>query len=92
MTPLDLLEMLIAANLCSTSRLALPCPRGSSGRWRSTRRTPTAPSYGYSGNLNISYKRLNTLAQAYSQPGTGLTGDSGLRDDILTGLDHPFRL
>lgn len=49
-------------------------------------------SYGYSGNLNTSYNRLNTLAQAYSQPGTGLTGDSGLRDDILTGLDHPFRL
>jgi hyaluronate lyase len=49
-------------------------------------------SYGYSGNLNTSYNRLNTLAQAYSQPGTGLTCDSGLRDDILTGLDHPFRL
>ncbi|WP_443078114.1 hypothetical protein [Streptomyces sp. SP17KL33] len=47
---------------------------------------------GYSGNLNTSHNRLNTLAQAYSQPGTGLTCDSGLRDDILTGLDHPFRL
>jgi hypothetical protein len=52
----------------------------------------TAPSYGYSGNLNTSYDRLNTLAQAYSQPGTGLTCDSGLRDNNLTGLDHPFRL
>ncbi|WP_406176794.1 hypothetical protein [Streptomyces sp. NBC_00996] len=45
-------------------------------------------SYGYSGNLNTSYTRLNTLAQAYSQQGTGLTDDTGLRDDILTGLDH----
>ncbi|WP_330309499.1 MULTISPECIES: polysaccharide lyase 8 family protein [unclassified Streptomyces] len=47
-------------------------------------------SYGYSGNLNSSYNRLSTLAQAYSQAGTGLTGDSGLRDDILTGLDHLY--
>ncbi|MFI6490152.1 polysaccharide lyase 8 family protein [Streptomyces sp. NPDC050564] len=47
-------------------------------------------SYGYSGNLNTSYTRLNTLAQAYSQQGTGLTGDTGLRDDILTGLDHLY--
>ncbi|CCK25337.1 hyaluronidase [Streptomyces davaonensis JCM 4913] len=45
-------------------------------------------SYGYSGNLNSSYNRLNTLAQAYIQPGTGLTGDSTLRTAVLTGLDH----
>lgn len=45
-------------------------------------------SYGYSGNMNTSYTRLNTLAQAYCRPGTGLTGDTGLRDAILTGLDH----
>jgi hyaluronate lyase len=43
-------------------------------------------SYGFSGNMNTSYTRLNTLAQAYCQPGTGLTGDSGLRDAVLTGL------
>ncbi|WP_189189761.1 polysaccharide lyase 8 family protein [Streptomyces albiflavescens] len=47
-------------------------------------------SYGYSGNLNTSYTRLGTLAQAYSQQGTGLTGDTGLRDTILTGLDHLY--
>ncbi|WP_369264703.1 polysaccharide lyase 8 family protein [Streptomyces sp. R35] len=47
-------------------------------------------SYSYSGNLNSSYNRLSTLAQAYSQAGTGLTGDSGLRDNILTGLDHLY--
>lgn len=45
-------------------------------------------SYGYSGNLNTSYNRLNTLAQAYCRPGTGLTGDSTLKTAILTGLDH----
>ncbi|MEV6112787.1 polysaccharide lyase 8 family protein [Streptomyces sp. NPDC052109] len=45
-------------------------------------------SYGYSGNMNTSYTRLSTLAQAYSQPDTGLTGDVGLRDAVLTGLDH----
>jgi hyaluronate lyase len=28
------------------------------------------------------------MAQAYAQPGTGLTGDSGLPADIRTGLDH----
>ncbi|MGI5460648.1 polysaccharide lyase 8 family protein [Streptomyces sp. CA-249302] len=45
-------------------------------------------SYGYSGNLQTSYTRLGTLAQAYCQQGTGLTGDTGLRDAVLTGLDH----
>ncbi|MFF8606573.1 polysaccharide lyase 8 family protein [Streptomyces sp. NPDC015346] len=47
-----------------------------------------AESYTYSGNLNISYNRLRTLAEAYAQPGTGLTGDTALRAEILTGLDH----
>ncbi|MEU9211354.1 polysaccharide lyase 8 family protein [Streptomyces sp. NPDC048415] len=47
-------------------------------------------SYGYSANMSSSFSRLSTLAQAYSQQGTGLTGDSGLRDDILTGLDHLY--
>ncbi|AOR30237.1 lyase [Streptomyces fodineus] len=45
-------------------------------------------SYTYSGNMNTSYTRLSTLAQAYCLPGTGLTGDAGLRDAIRTGLDH----
>ncbi|OLZ74541.1 hypothetical protein AV521_02580 [Streptomyces sp. IMTB 2501] len=45
-------------------------------------------SYGYSAAMNTSYTRLSTLAQAYCQPGTGLTGDAGLRDAIVTGLDH----
>lgn len=45
-------------------------------------------SYGYSGNMNASYNRLSTLAQAYCQQGTGLTGDASLSTAILTGLDH----
>lgn len=45
-------------------------------------------SYVYSGNMSTSYTRLSTLAQAYSQPGTGLTGDTALRDAVRTGLDH----
>ncbi|GAA3016624.1 polysaccharide lyase 8 family protein [Streptomyces fulvorobeus] len=47
-----------------------------------------AESYTYSGNLNTSYNRLRTLAESYAQPGTGLTGDTALRADILAGLDH----
>ncbi len=45
-------------------------------------------SYVYSGNMSTSYTRLSTLAQAYAQPGTGLTGDARLRDAVLAGLDH----
>ncbi|MEW1928518.1 polysaccharide lyase 8 family protein [Streptomyces sp. NPDC088360] len=45
-------------------------------------------SYGYSANVVTGYSRLNTMAQAYRQEGTGLTGDAGLKADILTGLDH----
>ncbi|MER7916087.1 MULTISPECIES: polysaccharide lyase 8 family protein [unclassified Streptomyces] len=45
-------------------------------------------SYVYSGNMSTSYTRLSTLAQAYAQPGTGLTGDTSLRDAVLTGLAH----
>ncbi|AKJ08961.1 lyase [Streptomyces incarnatus] len=45
-------------------------------------------SYRYSGNMNTSYTRLSTLAQAYCLPGIGLTGDADLRDAIRAGLDH----
>ncbi|MER6028915.1 polysaccharide lyase 8 family protein [Streptomyces sp. NPDC001851] len=45
-------------------------------------------SVGRSGNMNTSYTRLSTLAQAYCLPGTGLTGDTDLRDALRTGLDH----
>lgn len=38
--------------------------------------------------MNTGYNRLRTMAEAYSQPGTGLTGDTGLRDAVIAGLDH----
>ncbi|MDT9686958.1 polysaccharide lyase 8 family protein [Streptomyces sp. P9(2023)] len=47
-----------------------------------------AESYAFSGIMNDSFNRLRTMAEAYSQPGTGVTGDAGLRDAVLTGLDH----
>ncbi|MFJ6013225.1 polysaccharide lyase 8 family protein [Streptomyces sp. NPDC092952] len=45
-------------------------------------------SFGFSANMNTGYNRLRTMAEAYSQPGTGLTGDTALRDAVITGLDH----
>lgn len=45
-------------------------------------------SYAFSAKMADSYTRLSTMAQAYAQQGTGLTGGSALRDAILTGLDH----
>jgi len=45
-------------------------------------------SITYSGNMSTSHTRLSTLAQAYAQPGTGLTGDTALRDAVVTGRDH----
>ncbi|MEU9860617.1 polysaccharide lyase 8 family protein [Streptomyces sp. NPDC047971] len=49
-----------------------------------------AESYAFSAVMNDSYNRLRTMAEAYAQPGTGLTGDAGLRDAVLTGLDHLY--
>ncbi|TSB19111.1 polysaccharide lyase 8 family protein, partial [Streptomyces benahoarensis] len=45
---------------------------------------PFDPSAG----ITRSYTRLHTMAEAYAQPGTGLTGDAALADAVLTGLDH----
>ncbi|MEU2435982.1 polysaccharide lyase 8 family protein [Streptomyces rubradiris] len=45
-------------------------------------------SYTASSRLHSSYTRLGTLAQAYCQPGTGLTGAPRVRDALLTGLGH----
>ncbi|MFE5966971.1 polysaccharide lyase 8 family protein [Streptomyces sp. NPDC056463] len=49
-----------------------------------------AESYAFSAVMNDSYNRLRTMAEAYSQPGTGLTGDAGLRDAVIAGLDHLY--
>jgi hyaluronate lyase len=45
-------------------------------------------SYAHSARIVTSYNRLNTMAQAYCQPGTGVTGSTELRDAVLAGLDH----
>lgn len=45
---------------------------------------PFRPSTG----VTQSYERLGEMARAYAQPGTGLTGDRGLLDDVLRGLAH----
>lgn len=44
-----------------------------------------------SSSITGSYARLATMAQAYAQPATGLTGDAGLAAEIDTGLDHLHR-
>lgn len=41
-----------------------------------------------SSSITGSYSRLGTMAQAYAQPGTGLTGDPALAAGIKAGLDH----
>ncbi|MGK5548685.1 lyase, partial [Streptomyces sp. URMC 127] len=48
---------------------------------------PDAPFDPPSG-ITRSYARLHTMARAWAQPGTGLTGDPGLAADTLAGLDH----
>ncbi|MFM9371474.1 polysaccharide lyase 8 family protein [Streptomyces sp. Da 82-17] len=45
-------------------------------------------SYGYSGRIQESATRLRTLAEAYCQPGTGLTGDTAARDRIVAAYAH----
>ncbi|MEU8569779.1 polysaccharide lyase 8 family protein [Streptomyces pathocidini] len=47
-------------------------------------------SFGYSGRMVDSYARLRTMAEAYTQSGTGLTGNTALRSAIITGLDHLY--
>ncbi|WP_030667341.1 polysaccharide lyase 8 family protein [Streptomyces cellulosae] len=44
--------------------------------------------YDPPAGITQSYARLWTMTQAYTQEGTGSTGDEGLRTDVLRGLDH----
>ncbi|MEV4742441.1 polysaccharide lyase 8 family protein [Streptomyces sp. NPDC049555] len=48
---------------------------------------PDAP-FDPPAGITTSYARLLTMAQAYVQPATGLTGDPALLADVLAGLDH----
>lgn len=45
-------------------------------------------SYGYSEKIQTSYERVRLMAEAFCQPGTGLTGDASLRTAVLTAVDH----
>ncbi|MBH5337174.1 polysaccharide lyase 8 family protein [Streptomyces pactum] len=44
--------------------------------------------YDPPAGITASYRRLETMARAWAQPGTGLTGDPGLAADVTAGLDH----
>ncbi|MGW2259640.1 polysaccharide lyase 8 family protein [Streptomyces sp. NPDC001780] len=44
--------------------------------------------YDPPSGITRGYGRLWTMARAYAQPGTGLTGDAGLLADVTRGLDH----
>ncbi|MDG4856927.1 polysaccharide lyase 8 family protein [Streptomyces sp. T-3] len=50
------------------------------------------PDLPFSGtdSLATNYVRLNTMAQAYLQPGTGLTGDKSLATRIIEGAEHVY--
>lgn len=64
------------------------------GQWRSSMAPATGslwPDQVFTTDpewLAQSYYRLRSMAEAYIRPGTGLTGDAGLRTAVLTGLDH----
>jgi len=48
---------------------------------------PDRPIGTNPANVTSSYRRLRTMALAYTQPGTGLTGDAAVATKITTGLD-----
>ena len=49
---------------------------------------PDLPLGSVSANITTSYTRLKTMALAYVQPGTGLTGSTSLATAVTTGLDY----
>ncbi|MFB7936600.1 polysaccharide lyase 8 family protein [Streptomyces sp. NPDC056049] len=56
--------------------------------WRDPEPDTDAESYAFSAKMNESYNRIGTLAQAWAQPGTGLTGDPAVLRAVLDGLEH----
>ncbi len=70
------------ASLGSTaSRYQSTMAPASSSLW------PDLPVGSVSANVTSSYSRLKTMALAYAQPNTGLTGNASLVSAITTGLD-----
>ncbi|MFB6550809.1 polysaccharide lyase 8 family protein [Streptomyces sp. NPDC056405] len=45
-------------------------------------------SYGYSAQIQLTFQRLRSMAEAYAQPGTGLTSDDAFARDVVTGIRH----
>ncbi|MFE0801625.1 polysaccharide lyase 8 family protein [Streptomyces sp. NPDC058812] len=45
-------------------------------------------SYSYSAQIQLTFQRLRSMAEAYAQPGTGLTGDDAFAQDVVTGIRH----
>ncbi|MFB6678953.1 polysaccharide lyase 8 family protein [Streptomyces sp. NPDC056390] len=84
----------LLANLGTTAQKHLSTMAPASGSlwpdavWADPDPNTDAASYAFSAKMNDSYSRLGAMAQAWAQPGTGLTGDAAVLDAILTGLDH----
>jgi hyaluronate lyase len=45
-------------------------------------------SYTFSAQIQATFQRLRSLAEAYAQPGTGLTGDDAFAEEIVAGIQH----
>lgn len=84
----------LLANLGTTARGYLAAMAPASGSlwptlvWTDPDPDLDAESYVFSSRMNDSYNRLSVMAQAYCQPGTGLTGDAALLAAVITGLEH----
>ncbi|MFI1963143.1 polysaccharide lyase 8 family protein [Streptomyces pathocidini] len=84
----------LLATLGTTARKHLSTMAPASGSlwpdavWADPDPNTDAASYAFSAKMNDSYSRLSAMAQAWAQPGTGLTGDAAVLEAVLTGLDH----
>ncbi|CAM5285342.1 Xanthan lyase [Streptomyces avidinii] len=84
----------LLANLGATARGYLTTMVPTSGSlwpgltWADPDPDLDAESYTFSSRVNDSFGRLNLMAQAFCQPGTGLTADPALLEAIITGLEH----
>ncbi|MEU8349524.1 polysaccharide lyase 8 family protein [Streptomyces sp. NPDC048845] len=47
-----------------------------------------AESYAFSDQMRKTCQRLCSMAEAYAQPGTGLTGDDAYAEEIVAGIRH----
>ncbi|MFJ9197519.1 polysaccharide lyase 8 family protein [Streptomyces flaveolus] len=56
--------------------------------WRDPEPDTDTESYAYSAQIQLTLQRLRSMAEAYAQPGTGLTGDDALARDVVTGIRH----